>query len=33
MTGIVKFAVAVGVGWLCVMSLPDLARYLRMRTM
>ncbi|MGO8863331.1 MAG: DUF6893 family small protein [Acidimicrobiales bacterium] len=22
---------AVGVGWVCVMSLPDLARYLRMR--
>ena len=28
----VKFAVALGVGWVCVTSLPDLARYLRMRS-
>jgi len=28
-----KFVVIVGVGWLVVASLPDLARYLRMRSM
>ena len=33
MIGMVKFAVALGVGWVCVTSLPDLARYLRMRSM
>jgi hypothetical protein len=27
-----KFVVLVGVGWLIVSSLPDLARYLKMRS-
>jgi hypothetical protein len=27
-----KFAVMVGLGWLVVTSLPDLARYLKMRS-
>ena len=29
----VKFVVMVGVGWLVVRSLPDVARYLRMRSL
>ena len=33
MIGMVSFAVALGIGWVCVTSLPDLARYLRMRSM
>ena len=29
----VKFMVIVGIGWVTVRSLPDLARYLEMRSM
>jgi hypothetical protein len=33
MYGAVKFAVILGVGWAIVNSLPDLARYLKMRSL
>jgi hypothetical protein len=29
----VKFVVMVGIGWVLVRSLPDVARYLRMRSL
>jgi hypothetical protein len=32
MYGALKFMVIVGLGWVVVASLPDLARYLRMRS-
>ena len=30
---VLKFVVMVGIGWLVVRSLPDLARYLRIRSL